>query len=149
MSIQIQINGESAAEVVHELSVLAASLAPGKAPAAPVVVAEAPKAEKLKGSRAAAKSEVAPKEESPVKPAEQPKAGESEETDGDYSEFDGEEEGQIPDDVELRALAAEIGKKGVEAKKAIKALLEKYGSPNITGVPADKRIAFKADLGQI
>lgn len=60
---------------------------------------------------------------------------------------DGGEE--IPTDVELRAVAAEIGKRGAYAKKAIKALLEKYGVPNITAVPNDKRIAFKRELEEL
>jgi len=55
----------------------------------------------------------------------------------------------IPTDVELRVLAAEIGKKGPEAKKKIKELLGKYGVPNITAVPNAKRVAFKRDLGAL
>ncbi|MGN7457867.1 hypothetical protein ACTHPH_23905 [Paenibacillus pasadenensis] len=145
MAIQIQINGESAAEVVAELSVLAASLVSGKA--APV--AEAPKAERaLRGSRAAKADEpkAAVKE-----PAEESAAVEETgaEAGGDYSEFDGDAAEPIPTDVELRTIAAGAGQKGVEAKKAIKALLDKYGSANITGVPDDKRLAFKAELEQI
>lgn len=146
MAIQIQINGESAAEVVAELSVLAASLVSGKAAPA----AEAPKAERApRGSRAAKADE--PKAAAVKEPAEEPAAAEETgaEAGGDYSEFDGDTAEPIPTDVELRALAAAAGEKGSEAKKAIKALLNKYGSPNLSGVPDDKRLTFKAELEKI
>lgn len=54
-------------------------------------------------------------------------------------------EDRIPSDVELRAIAAEKGHTP-EGKAAVKGLLNKYGSPAISKVPDDKRMAFLADL---
>lgn len=51
----------------------------------------------------------------------------------------------IPTDVELREIARKIGQTS-EGKAAIKKLLGKYGVPNITAVPNEKRVAFKRDL---
>ena len=51
----------------------------------------------------------------------------------------------IPTDVELREIARKIGQTS-EGKAAIKELLGKYGVPNITAVPNEKRVAFKRDL---
>jgi hypothetical protein len=48
-------------------------------------------------------------------------------------------------DVELRAAAQAKGRTP-EGKAAIKALLAKYGAPNVTGVPLDQREAFLAEL---
>lgn len=65
----------------------------------------------------------------------------------DPEEGDGGED--IPTEVDLRELASVIGKRGVEAKNAIKALLGKYGAPNVTAVPSEKRIAFKQELMEL
>ncbi len=51
----------------------------------------------------------------------------------------------IPTIVELRAKAQEKGQT-VKGKEKIKALLDKYESPNITGIPENKRVAFLAEL---
>jgi len=51
----------------------------------------------------------------------------------------------IPTDVELREIARKISTTP-ERKAAVKELLAKYGVPNITAVPNEKRIAFKRDL---
>lgn len=53
--------------------------------------------------------------------------------------------GSVPTVVELRAKAQEKGKT-VEGKKAVKALLEKYGSKSISDVSEDQRVAFMAAL---
>ncbi|QCT03319.1 hypothetical protein E6C60_2607 [Paenibacillus algicola] len=55
---------------------------------------------------------------------------------------------EIPTVVELRAKAQEIGK-DAKKKPAIKALLDKYDSPNISEVPEGKRIAFMAELEKL
>ncbi len=52
---------------------------------------------------------------------------------------------EIPSVVELRAKAQEIGKDPAKKPK-IKELLNKYGSPNISEVPEEKRAAFMAEL---
>lgn len=54
----------------------------------------------------------------------------------------------VPDIVELRAKAQQIGKT-VGAKQAIKALLTQYGCKSISDVPAAKRSAFLQDLDGI
>lgn len=51
----------------------------------------------------------------------------------------------IPSIVELRAKAQEKGKTP-EGKKAIKALLEEFGSKSISDVPEEQRAAFLAAL---
>lgn len=56
-----------------------------------------------------------------------------------------EEDVEIPSVVELRAKAQEIGKDPAKKPK-IKELLNKYGSPNISEVPEEKRAAFMAEL---
>lgn len=83
-----------------------------------------------------------PKTESePEKPAaveeEQVENGEVEQVSADL--------GEIPSVVELRAKAQEVGTTG-DKKKAIKALLDKFGFASISNVPEDMRIAFMAEL---
>lgn len=51
----------------------------------------------------------------------------------------------IPSIVELRAKAQEIGKTA-EGKKAIKALLDKFGSKSLSDVPEEKRADFMDEL---
>lgn len=106
-----------------------------------------------RASRSAAKSDKpAAKVEEEQQEAAQDDDGASEAAGNDPSDDPdtgpGDDE-DIPTEVELRAVAAEIGKRGAYAKKAIKALLEKYGVPNITAVPNDKRIAFKRELEEL
>lgn len=134
MSVLIQINGETAGEAIRELSALASGISGQAAPAA---TPEAPKQE-----RPARRQSTKP---DPVK--EKPVEDEKPETaDTDTDVDDDADDEAIPTDVELRALAAEVGKKGTEGKAAVKKLLEKYKSANVTGVPDDKRVAFKRDL---
>lgn len=54
----------------------------------------------------------------------------------------------VPDIVELRAKAQEKGKTP-EGKKAIKALLEKYGCQSISSIPEEKRASFLAELEEL
>ena len=131
MPVQITINGADAAESIRELSALASGLA-GAQVAAPAEEPEKPKKEPVK--KAPAKQEKPMKEEAP--------AG-----DPAIEESDDNDSADIPTDVELRAKAQEIGKKmGAEGKQAIKDLLNEFGSPNITGIPEEKRIEFMARL---
>ncbi|KEQ22333.1 hypothetical protein [Paenibacillus tyrfis] len=128
MSVLIQINGENAGEAIKELSALAAGIN-GQA-TAPAAAQEAPKAPR---GRAAAKPAAAAAEEEPKnEPAE---SGPGEE----------DEDGPIPTVVELRAKAQEVGTTP-EAKKAIKALLDEFGSKSISDVPENKRHAFMSGL---
>lgn len=142
MSVLIQINGENAGEAIRELSDLAAGITGKAAPAA--APAEAPKQTRTRKTEPVKETPAA--EEDPkttsAEPEDEPDAGAEPDEEGDPDE-------PVPTDVELRAVAAEVGKNGAEAKKAIKALLDKYGVPNITSVPLDKRIAFKRELEAI
>lgn len=54
----------------------------------------------------------------------------------------------IPTVVELRAAAQEKGKTP-EGKRAIKALLQEFGSRSISDVPEEKRAAFMARLKEL
>lgn len=68
--------------------------------------------------------------------------------DEDSGKSSEEEEGEgedIPTASELLAKAQQVGTT-TEAKKAIKALLEKYESKSISNVPEEKRADFMADL---
>lgn len=141
MSVQIHINGDNAAEAIKEFAVLASHFVP--VPGAPAT-ADQPKADKpARGSRNATKPE--PAKDEPE--AKQEQSDQDPPADPDTGSGDSDE--PIPTDVELRAMASEIGKKGPEAKKAIKALLDQYGVPNITSVPDDQRVAFKAELEEL
>lgn len=136
MSVLIQINGENAGEALKELSTLASGITGQAVLAAPAAAAEAPKQTRTR------KTETA---------KETPAAAQSEEkpVDVDQLEKELDEEASsdepIPTDVELRAAATEARSKGA-SQDAIKALLGKYGVPNITAVPEGKRIAFKREL---
>jgi hypothetical protein len=136
MPVQITINGADAAESLRELSALAVGLtgntvAPAITPA-PVKETEAPKQ-----TRRTKKEEPVVEKNDPVDEdqADQP----ADDDDGD----DGVGE-SIPTDVELRAKAQEVGK--TTGKEKVKALLDKYESSNITGIPDNKRAAFMRDL---
>ncbi|MFC3802836.1 hypothetical protein [Cohnella sp. GCM10012308] len=140
MSVQIIINGENAAEALSELS----NLSGGFAAKSAAPVAEAPKTERAPRTT---RTKTEPlKEESP---AAEPEELEVSDEDVEALGGDASDDAPVPSDVELRALASTVGAKGPDAKRAIKALLDKYGVPNITAVPADKRIAFKAELEQL
>ena len=128
MPIQITIEGANALEVkqlVHDLAGTLSGMAPEQIPPQTIVsTINTPAAPAV-----------------PQEPEVEPINNDEPETD----DSDASDE-PIPTDVELRAVAAEIGKKGPEAKKKIKELLGKYGVPNITAVPDSKRIAFKREL---
>ncbi|MBD2861629.1 hypothetical protein [Paenibacillus oceani] len=140
MPVQITINGADAAESLRELSALAvgltgstAALATAPAPVKPVET-EAPKQ-----TRRTKKEEPAVEKNDPVD--EDPAAKPDDSREDDEGDHRGE---PIPTDVELRAKAQEVGKKA--GKEEVKALLDKYESSNITGIPDDKRVAFMRDL---
>lgn len=59
-----------------------------------------------------------------------------------------QEDVEIPSVVDLRAKAQQVGQ-DPKKKPKIKALLDKYGSPNVSEVPEDKRAAFLADLEKL
>ena len=143
MPVQITINGENAEQAIQELAVLSTGII-GK-PAAFVTAPETPKADKPTfkvPERIRTKPEPAKAPPTtPPDPKDEP-ADDALEADTDVDAADE----PIPTDVELRELARQIGSKGPEGKAAIKALLSKYGVPNITAVPDNKRIAFKRDL---
>ncbi|SCW40212.1 hypothetical protein SAMN04487970_1005184 [Paenibacillus tianmuensis] len=129
MSVLIQINGENAGEAIKELSALAAGIN-GQA----VAPAPAPEAPKPSRGRTATKPAPAAAEEGEPK---------NEPTESDLGE--GDDDGPVPTVVELRAKAQEVGTTP-EAKKAIKALLDEFGSKSISDVPENKRHAFMSGL---
>lgn len=143
MPVQIHINGETANEATKELRDLAAALL-GKPSGAPAVE-EPVKTDKPKPSRSTKK----PEEETPA--AEPEKVAEPEPDKTDEPENDTDEGGDdenVPTVVELRAKAQEVGT-STDAKKAIKALLDKYGCKSISDVPEAKRADFLTDLDLI
>ncbi|QRG66952.1 hypothetical protein [Brevibacillus choshinensis] len=156
MSVQININGENAAEAVKELSSLAAHfiLVPVTTPAITATPAEAQQEEKPKRQRAAKQEDSAAKQAAAPAPtpAEEPEEAQQDsenEKEPQASEPPKEEPtppaSDIPDIVELRARAQEIGK--TEAgKKAIKALLDKFGSKSLSDLPEEKRADFMDEL---
>lgn len=155
MSVQIHIVGENAAEALKELSVLAAPLTGGQSLAA-IATTELPKQEKpARSSRSTTKQESASeKEEQQTKQEHAPEKEKGQPADTDpvddaedagQPEESGEDGGYIPTPVELRAKATEVGTTP-DAKKAVKALLEKYGCANISAVPDNHRVSFMKDL---
>jgi predicted lipid-binding transport protein (Tim44 family) len=80
------------------------------------------------------------------KPADAPAPAPAPEPEPD-SEEEPQQDSQadVPTVVELRAKAQEVGSTP-EAKKAIKALLDKFGSKSISDIPEDKRADFMAEL---
>lgn len=149
MTVQIQINGVDAQEVIHELSVLASHLSfPAVANAATASDSEAPKAEKPARGRSAAKASE-PAKGTPTT-SEEPKGETHGESDSAPVEDKPAEESPAPTIVELRAKAQEVGITP-EVKKAIKTLLDEFKSKSISDVPEEKRAAFLArleDLGK-
>jgi len=130
MSVQIIINGESAAESLKELSVLAAGFNAPATAAVEVKQEEAPKRTRSKT-------------ETPKQSAKEEQA----ESSADDAAIDQEkEEGgeEIPTDKELRAAATEKSKAVGKAK--VKALLDKYEVPNVTALPNDQRATFLEEL---
>ncbi len=92
--------------------------------------------EKPKRQRRAAQSDVA---EQPSQPAQEEQTSDTEQK---------PQKTDVPTVVELRAKAQEIGKTP-EAKKAIKALLDQFGSKSISDVPEEKRADFLSELDLI
>lgn len=141
MSVQIVINGENANEAIQELAALSAGIAPVEAAPAP---GTPKKAERT--ARAARNKPEPAKAPAAAPPELEPESEDEPVNDESETDDSGASDEPIPTDVELRELARNIGAKGPEAKAAIKELLGKYGVPNITAVPNDKRIAFKREL---
>lgn len=150
MPVQININGSDAAEAVKELASLASHLVGAQAfvtAAAPVAAAAETTAKPEKQSRRT-KSEPAKEDpaqqEDPVKPEA---AEEQEPADQPESEDAGSTD-PVPTVVELRAKAQEVGTTP-EAKKAIKALLDEFGSKSISDVSEGKRAEFLKRLEEL
>lgn len=146
MSVQIIITGGDAAESLLELSTLAKGFNAITAASTPVdaQVSAAPAQVAPETPKRARKTKEEPAETGA--PDREPAPDEDAPAAGPVIKDDSSPSEPIPSDEDLRALATEIGRKGPEAKKAIKALLDQYGSANITGVPEGKRVAFKRDL---
>ncbi|MGF7049123.1 putative phage protein gp47/JayE [Paenibacillus sp. DS2015] len=133
MSVQITINGDNAAEAIQEFATLSAAFT-GQA-SAPVTAS----LEDLKPTRQTRKASDPKKEEvkEPETVKEDTQAEQDQEPAGDTVD--------IPTIVDLRAKAQEKGKTP-EAKKAIKALLDKFESKSVSDVPEDIRTEFIAEL---
>lgn len=129
MPVTITINGENAAQAIEEFTTLSASFIPGASKTAPVE--ESPKPRQRKNATTPKEREE--KEEVPEQEADSAETSESIDA---------------PSVVELRAKAQEVGKDPANKPK-IKALLNKYDSPNISEVPEDKRAAFLAELEKL
>lgn len=137
MSVQIHINGETAAEAVKELSILASHFTGNIA--APVAAAvDAPKTEK------AARQSKPTKQVEAEKPAAQEAAEEEEELNEAISDMADSEGATIPTVEDLRANAAEVSKAGKQA--GVKALLSAIGASSISTIPEDKRADFLTAL---
>ena len=132
MPIQIHITGESAGEAVKELSDLASHF-----------LSDPVKEEKPK--RQIRKQEEPEKQKAPKESEKAEEPEESEESAEEESESSDSDDEYVPTVVELRAKAQEVGKTP-EAKKAIKALLDEFGSKSISDVPEGKRAALMAAL---
>lgn len=140
MSVQIIITGEDAGHALIELTTFSAGQSSGQAIQQAKTVAPQPE----KPKRGTAKAAEQEKSEPPAaEPESEPEIIEAEDTPPPA-----DDDAPIPDDVELRAAASAKGKTP-EGKAAVKALLTKYGVPNITAVPKDKRVAFLAELNAI
>ncbi|MNO32459.1 hypothetical protein D3C76_224480 [compost metagenome] len=125
MPVTITINGENAAQAIEEFTTLSASFIPVSSKPA---VEESSKPRTRKTTTASKEPEDKPEQETG-----------SEETSESSETVD------APSVVELRAKAQEVGKDPANKPK-IKALLNKYDSPNISEVPEEKRAAFLAEL---
>lgn len=139
MSVQIVINGENANEAIQELAALSAGISGRNETAEPTPTAP-------KKAERAAKTTRSKPESAKTLPTAAPESEDEPVNDESETDDSGASDEPIPTDVELRELARNIGAKGPEAKAAIKELLKKYGVPNITAVPAEKRLAFKREL---
>lgn len=132
MSVQIMINGDNAAEAIQEFATLSAAFT-GQASAPVTATVEETKPRQPRKAAEPKKEEA--KEPETVK--EDPQAEQEQEPVGDAVD--------IPTVVDLRAKAQEKGKTP-EAKKAIKALLDKFKSKSISDVPEDIRAEFMSEL---
>lgn len=124
MPVQITITGDNAKEALQEIGGLASALVGASAPATD---------KPAKTTKTTTKPAETKKEEQ--------KKPETEDLDQDNT---GDGDAEIPDDVALRAAALEKTK--VVGKVKVKALLDQYGVPNVTGLPNDKRLDFLRDL---
>lgn len=135
MNITLNIQAGSPAELQEAITGLAGIF--GEA-AAPQLAAAQEEPEKPKrATRTTAKPEK-PQDPEPVKEQEAK----------DESAESTTESENAPTVVELRAKAQEKGTTP-EAKKAIKALLEEFGSKSISDIPEEKRAAFLAALEEL
>ena len=125
MSVTININGENATEVLHELRDLAAGLGGTVTP----VQEEKPESKPAKRST----EKKATKIEDVAEPVK-----ESEDVSADKTTED------VPTVEELRAKA-----QAVEDKAAVKALIKEFGAKNITTIPEDRRAEFLARLEEL
>ncbi|BBH19796.1 hypothetical protein Back11_11410 [Paenibacillus baekrokdamisoli] len=137
MSVQIHINGETAAEAVKELSILASHFTGNSA--APIAAA----VETAKPEKAARQTKPAKQAEVEA-PATQEAAENEKELDEAISDMPEGEGATIPTVEDLRANAAEVSKAGKQA--GVKALLSAIGASSISTIPEDKRADFLAAL---
>lgn len=151
MPVQIIVNGENATQAIQEFAILSAAFK-GQVVSASTSVSKEPKVEEPKSEALVSASDepkprqrrtnTTPKKDETPKEAPATTQPEPEESQGsDKAEA-------IPDVVELRAKAKEKGSTA-EGKKAIKALLDEFGSKSISDVPEEKRAAFLAALEEI
>lgn len=136
--MNITLTIQASPELVNAIQSLAVAISGTKI--SPVISAPAVTEEEVKQpekpKRGKAKQEEAPIDE-PSK--EEPVQEES------VKEEPAAEPENIPSVVELRAKAQEKGKTP-DGKKAIKALLDQFGSKSISDVPEESRAAFLAEL---
>lgn len=147
MPVQIHITGETAAEAARELAVLAAQLS-----STPVAAStQGASAQEAKRTRKTAEPKQAEAERDPkseVGDLEGKPIDDNDPIDGESGGSSAEDDGPVPTVVELRAKAQEVGSTP-EAKKAIKALLDKFESKSISDVQEGRRAAFLRELEAI
>jgi len=136
MSVQINITGEDAGQALQDLATLSAALITPKGAIAIPATAEQPEAPKATRTR----------KQTAAKPAEHvaSEPENPEEADDDFPDNTPDPDEEVPDDVKLRAAASEAASRA--GKAPVKALLDKYGVPNVTALPDDKRVQFLRDL---
>lgn len=137
MSVQIIINSETAEEALLKIAALAAGLTTGRVE--PITIpAPAAEPEKPKRQRQA-KPETVKQPEPPAEEDDQ-----ADDVEEHLEQQDAGDDEEVPTDVDLRAAASEAGKRVGAAQ--VKGLLNKYGVPNVTAIPASDRRAFLGDL---
>ncbi|MED0670617.1 hypothetical protein P4S95_10430 [Aneurinibacillus aneurinilyticus] len=148
MPVQIIVNGENATQAIQEFAILSAAFK-GQVVSASASVSEEPKAEELNSEASVpASEEPKPRQRRTPKKDEAPKEAPATTQPEPEESQDSDKAEAVPDVVELRAKAKEKGSTA-EGKKAIKALLDKFGSKSISDVPEEKRAAFLAALEEI